>query len=123
MRDLARWTAAAAVGAIAFNCVGAGVATAADFATPGAPPPQYYGEQQYYEPPVQEGYIVRPPAPVYGYPPPAYYGYGYGPPPVAVVPGPYYPPYYYGGGYRYRPYVARGYGPYRGGYRHYGRYR
>ncbi len=120
MRDFARRAAAAAIGAIAVACGGAGVATAADFAVPGTPAPQYYGEQEYYEPPVEQGYIVRPPAPVYAYPP--VYPY-YGPPVVTVVPRPYYRPNYYGGGYRYRPYAARGYGPYRGGYRHYGRYR
>ncbi len=120
MRDFARRAIAATVGAIALGCVGTGVATAAD--VPLAPqvrqppPPQYYAEEEYYEPP--PAYVVRPPAPVYGYPP--VYPY-YGPPGVAVVPRPYYRPYYYGG-YGRGPYLARGYG-YGGHYRYHGRYR
>ena len=108
MRDFARRAAAVAAGVIAFGTTG--IAGAADFEVPAAPPPapQYYGEQQYqeyYEP----GYVV-PPAPIYPYAAPVY-GYGYAPP-VAVVPPPYYRPYRYG--YRYGPYAGRGYGPYAG---------
>ena len=117
MRDLARRTVVATVGAIALGCVGSGSAAAADApAVRGPqPPPAYYGEQDY----IEEGYAVRPPPAVYVYPPPPVYRYYYGPPSVVVVPGPYYGRPYYGAGYggppyfrRYAPYVARGYGPY-----------
>jgi hypothetical protein len=116
MRVFAKRVAAAAAGVIAFG----GMAVAADFEVPPAPPQQYYGEQQYQEyyeePLVQPGYVVPPPAPIYPYAAPVYrYGYV---PPVAVVPSPYYRPYRYG--YRNGPYGGRGYGAYPG--RGYGAY-
>jgi hypothetical protein len=123
---------AAAVAVAVWCGVGSGAAKAADFAVPGQPvAPQYYGQQEYIEPPLQPEYVLPPPAPIYSYPAPVYrYGYA---PPVAVVPSPYYRPYRYGYGYGYgygyrsgyrHGYVARGHGPYGGGrYRYHGRYR
>ena len=116
MRNFARRTVAAGVGAIALGYAGIGSAAAADM--PAQPsPPEYYGEP--------EGYAVRPPPAAYVYPPAPVYGYYYAPPAVVVVPPPYYGRPYYGRGYygagygypvygvpRYAPYVARGYGPY-----------
>jgi hypothetical protein len=69
MRDGASRMVAAAIGAIALSCVGVGMAGAADVPiaprVQQPPPPQYYAEEEYYEP----AYVVRPPAPVYVYPP------------------------------------------------------
>ena len=86
MRNFARRTVAAGVGAIALGCAGIGSAAAADM--PAQPsPPEYYGEP--------EGYAVRPPPAAYVYPPAPVYGYYYAPPAVVVVPPPYYGrPYY-----------------------------
>ena len=122
MRDFARRAravlSATALGVIAFGCLGATSALAADIPVPQGQqpsPPQYYGgAQEYYgAPPIA---ALPLPAPLYAYPPgPAYYA----PPPVVVLPGPYYRRYYgpaYGGyAYGGRPYAfygARGYGPY-----------
>ena len=66
MRNFARLTVAAGVGAIALGCAGIGSAAAADM--PAQPsPPEYYGEP--------EGYAVRPPPAAYVYPPAPVYGY------------------------------------------------
>ena len=102
MRFVTSCAIVAAVGAIAF----ASAAAAADVPVPQGPP-EYYGDA-----PADEGYVYQRPPAVYGYPqqpPPAYY-YEYGPPAVAVVPGPYYlrRHYVYGG----PPYRVRGYAPY-----------
>ena len=79
MRDFARRTVAATVGAIALGCAGIVSAVAADMPQQ-PPPPEYYGEQ--------EGYAVQPPPTAYGYPPAPAYGYYYAPPRVVVVPPP-----------------------------------
>jgi hypothetical protein len=97
MRNFARRTVAATVGAIALGCAGIVSAVAADVAQ---------------QPPTAYGY---PPAPVYGY---------YAPPRVVVVPPPfYYGRPYYGGGYGYPAYGFRRHAPYFArGYGHHGRY-
>jgi hypothetical protein len=118
MRNLARWAGVAAVGAIAWGSVGIGAAAAADIPVPESQRqagPGYYGApEEYYGEPAP---VYRQPAPVYGYPaPPPVYGYYYGGPAVAVLPGPYYRRPYYGGPVygvrRFAPRIARGYGPY-----------
>jgi hypothetical protein len=116
MRNLARSAVAAAVGAIAWGSLGLGAAHAADIRVPEAQQqagPGYYEEsEEYYRgPPVEQGYY-RPAPRVYVAPPPVYYG----PPAVAVLPGPYYRRPYYGGPVygvrRFGPRIARAYGPY-----------
>jgi hypothetical protein len=107
-----------------------GPAAAADMPSypPPAPPPTgYYNPpvQERYQQGYQEGYVAQPPPPVYAYPAPAYRYYDV-PPPVAVVPGPYYARPYYGWGYG-RPFYgarryAHGYAPYAAG-RYHGYYR
>jgi hypothetical protein len=110
---------AAAIGTIACGYAGIGPVAGADIPSPQAqvqlPPPDYYAS-----PPVEEGYVYPPPA-AYGYPqrPPTSY-YGYGAPPVMVMPRPYYWGRQYGPIYGDRAYALRSYGRYAA--RGYGRY-
>jgi hypothetical protein len=98
------------VGAVVSSWLMVGPAAAADMPGYAPPPTGYYG------PPAEQGYVAPPPI-VYSDPPAPVYRYYYDvPPPVAVVPRPYYARPYYGWGYG-RPY-ARGYAPY-AGYRGY----
>ena len=114
MRNFARRTVAATVGAIALGCAGIVSAVAADVAQQ-PPPPGYYGEQEDYGPPPT----------AYGYRPAPAYGYYYAPPPrVVVVPPPFfYGRPYYGASYGYPAYGFRRHAPYFArGYGHHGRY-
>src|SRR5215510_15643547 len=116
MRNFTSWAMAAAVGAIALSGVCIGSAAGAD--VPGPPQGQLQPPPAEYD----RGYVEEPY--IYQQPPAVYYGYP--PPPIVALPEPYYRrPHYrpvYGGpayGARpYAPYVARGFGPYDRGYRH-----
>jgi hypothetical protein len=103
MHIIAKRLTVASLAAIALASVRVGPSAAADIpAAPQAeipqPPPAYRPG-----PPVQQPYAYPP---AYAYPP----VYEYAPPPVVVVPR----PYYFGGIYgpAYRPWGFRGYGPY-----------
>ena len=104
---------AAIGGVIVFASVGIGTAAAADVpeAELEAPSPEYNRPPpRYYGPEPGESYM--PPPRVYGYPPPQPRAYSsYGPPPVAILPEPYYLRRRYRLGYAIGPYGVRGYGP------------
>lgn len=119
MTNVNKALVACAAGTVALACAAIPPANAADM------PPQY--PPQYSGPPVEQGYVYPAQPRVYAPPPQVYYQ---GAPPVVVVPEPYYVPRRrvyvepgyggYGYGYRpyyrsYGPYVAGGYGYYRGG--------
>ena len=122
MANATKKAIAACAGTIALTCTVMQPASAADVPAQ----PQYGG------PPIEEGYREPPRAYRYAPAPPRVY-YEHAPPAVVVVPGPYYVPRRrvyvdpgysgygaYGYGYRYRPYIAGGYGYHRGwgGYGH-----
>jgi hypothetical protein len=113
MTNVTKRALTACAGTIALACAVIQPANAADI-----PAEPYYGG-----PPVQENYVYQERR-VYRQPAPPVY-YEQAPPAVVVVPEPYYVPQrrvyvdpgYPGyGAYGYRPYVARGYGYYRGGH-------
>jgi hypothetical protein len=127
MLNLMKRSKVAAVGGVMlFANVGIGTTVAADVAVPEAeleapspeynrPPPRYYGQEP--------GESYMPPPGVYGYPSPrprAYYSYS--PPPVVILPAPYFLGRRFHPGYAIGPYGGRGYGaPMAGIYGRYGR--